>query len=61
MRKYLFIFKTQVITNLQYVFDFVVSFIGYFIMIFVLFNLWEYLYSDPIEIINGYSMTSMMW
>lgn len=61
MRKYLFIFKTQIMTNLQYVFDFVVAFIGYFIMIFILFNLWEYLYSDPNEIINGYSMTSMMW
>lgn len=61
MKKYLFIFKTQIMTNLQYVFDFVVGFIGYFIMIFILFNLWEYLYSDPTEIINGYSMTSMMW
>lgn len=61
MKKYLFIFKSQIMTNLQYVFDFFVSFIGYFIMIFVLFNLWEYLYSDPNELINGYSMHSMMW
>ena len=61
MRKYLFIFKTQIMTNLQYVFNLFVGFIGYFVMLFILFNLWEYLYSDPNELINGYSMTSMMW
>ena len=61
MRKYLFIFKSQIMTNLQYIFNLFVGFIGYFVMLFILFNLWEYLYSDPNELINGYSMTSMMW
>ncbi len=61
MRKYLFIFKTQVMSNLQYGLNLIIGFIGYFVMIFILFHLWEYLYSDPNEIINGYSMTSMMW
>lgn len=61
MRKYLFIFKSQIMTNLQYVFNLFIGFIGYFVMLFILFNLWEYLYSDPNELINGYSMHSMMW
>lgn len=61
MKKYLFIFKSQIMTNLQYVLNLFVGFIGYFVMLFILFNLWKYLYSDPNELINGYSMHSMMW
>ena len=61
MRKYLFIIQTQIMSNLQYVFNIVFGFIGYFIMLFILFNLWEYLYSDPNELINGYSMSQMTW
>lgn len=61
MRKYLFIFKSELMSNLQYVFDIFVGFIGYFIMLFILFNLWEYMYSDPSELINGYTMSQMTW
>lgn len=61
MKKYLFIIKTQVMSNLQYIFNIVVGFIGYFIMLFILFNLWKYLYSDPSEVINGYSVNQMIW
>ena len=61
MRKYLFIIKTQIMSNLQYIFNFVFGFIGYFIMLFILFNLWRYLYSDPNEVINGYNMNQMTW
>lgn len=61
MRKYLFIFKSELMSNLQYVFDIFVGFIGYFIMLFILFNLWKYLYSNPDELINGYNMTQMTW
>jgi ABC-type uncharacterized transport system permease subunit len=53
MRKYLFIFKTQIISNLQYVGNVLMGFIGKFVMLFILFNLWKYLYSDPSELING--------
>ena len=28
---------------------------------FVLINLWEYIYSDPNEVINGYTIEQMMW
>ena len=61
MKKYLYIMKTQVISNLQYVFNVVFNFLLYFVMLFILFSLWRYLYSDPNELINGYSMSQMTW
>ena len=61
MKKYLYIFKLEVMTNLQYAFDFFVGFIGYCIHIFIFLNLWQYIYSDPNELINGYNMNQMIW
>ena len=61
MRKYLFIFKSEIISNLQYVFNIIAGFIGYFIILFIFLNLWQYIYSDPKEIINGYTMNQMIW
>ena len=61
MKKYLYIYKSEVMTNLQYVFDIIVGFISYVIMIFIFLNLWKYIYSDPKELINGYNMNQMIW
>ena len=61
MKKYLFIFKSELMSNLQYLFDIIVGFISYCILIFIFLNLWQYIYSDPNEIINGYSMNQMIW
>ena len=61
MKKYLYIFKSEVMTNLQYAFDILVGFIGYLIHIFIFLNLWKYIYSNPNELINGYSMNQMIW
>ena len=61
MKKYLYIFKSEVMTSLQYILDNIFGFIGYFIMIFIFLNLWRYIYSDPGEIINGYTMNQMIW
>lgn len=61
MRKYLYIFKTEVMTNLQYAFDILIGFVSYCIMIFIFLNLWHYIYSDPKELINGYNMNQMIW
>ena len=61
MKKYLFIIKTEIMSNLQYIFNVIFGYVGYFILLFILFNLWKYLYSDPNELINGYSMSQMMW
>ena len=61
MKKYLYIFKSELMTNLQYVFDILVGFISYIIMIFIFLNLWQYIYSDPSEVIKGYTMNQMIW
>jgi len=61
MRKYLFIYKSEIISNLQYVFNIVTGFIGYFILLFIFLNLWKYIYSNPEELINGYNMNQMIW
>ena len=61
MKKYLFIFKSEVMTSMQYIFNIFAGFIGYFIMLFIFLNLWQYIYSDPNELINGYTMNQMIW
>ena len=61
MKKYLYIFKSELMTNLQYVFDILIGFISYCIMIFILLNLWQYIYSNPDEVIKGYTMNQMIW
>ena len=47
MKKYLYIFKSEIMSNLQYAFDILIGFIGYAVHIFIFLNLWEYIYSDP--------------
>ena len=61
MKKYYYIYKTEVMNNLQYVFNILTGFIGYFIILFIFLNLWKYIYEDPNELINGYSMNQMIW
>ena len=61
MRKYLYIYKSEIMTNLQYVFDMLVGFIGYIIHIFIFLNLWKFIYSDSSQLINGYNMKQMIW
>ena len=61
MRKYIFIFKSEIMSSLQYVSNVFINFIGYFIHIFIFINLWNYMYDDPTQLINGYSKTQTMW
>lgn len=61
MKKYAFIFKSEVMSNLQYISNIAFGFIGYFLILFVFLNLWQYMYSDPSELINGYNMSQMIW
>ena len=61
MKKYAFIFKSNLIANLQYIGNIMIGFITYFIVIFIFLNLWQYIYSDPTEVINGYTMNQMVW
>lgn len=61
MKKYLYILKSEIMTNLQYTFDILTEFISYCIFIFIFLNLWNYIYSNPNELINGYNMNQMIW
>jgi len=49
MKKYLFIFKSELMSSLQYIFNILIGFIGYFIIMFIFLNVWIYIYSDPNE------------
>lgn len=61
MRKYLYIFKTTIIESLQYVSSVLIQFLSFFIMMYVFINLWQYVYSDSNQIINGYTVNQMIW
>ena len=61
MKKYLFIYKSEIMSNLQYISNILFGFISYFILLFVFFQLWNYIYSDPEELIYGYDMNQTIW
>ena len=61
MKKYFVIYKAEFMSNIAYVSNMLAGFIGYFIIIYIMLNLWQYIYSDPEELINGYTMNQMIW
>lgn len=61
MRKYLYIFKTEIMSNLQYIVNELIGVVGFLIWIFIFLNLWNYIYDDPSQIINGYTKNQMIW
>ena len=61
MKKYLYIFKTTLIENLQYITNILLGFVSFFITMFIFLNLWEYMYSDGTQLINGYTIQQMIW
>ena len=61
MRKYLYIFKSEILSNFQYIGDILFGFIGFFIMMFIFLNLWQAIYDDPSQFINGYNMNQTIW
>ena len=61
MRKYWYIFKSELISSLQYIFNFFSRIISYLLIMFVFMNLWKYMYSNPDEVINNYTMPQMIW
>lgn len=61
MRKYWYIFKSEIMSSLQYVFNMISRLISYILMLFIFMNLWKYIYSDPDELINNYSAGQMIW
>jgi ABC-2 type transport system permease protein len=61
MKKYIFVFKATLIESLQYIMNILLGFITFFMILFVMANLWEYIYNDSANLINGYSKTQMIW
>lgn len=61
MKKYLYIYKATLIENLSYIANVILGFINFFVMMFIFLNLWQYIYSDNSQIINGYTMQQMIW
>lgn len=61
MKKYLQIYKATLIENLSYITNIIIGFFSFLMMVFVLFNLWEYMYQDSSNYINGYTMQQMFW
>ena len=60
-KKYLYIAKSEFLSNAQYVSTILLSFIGYLVLIFIFINLWNYMYDSPDELIRGYSKGQMIW
>ena len=61
MRKYIYIYKSTLIENLTYVANILFGFVSFFSIMFIFLNLWQYVYSDGSELINGYSFEQMIW
>lgn len=61
MKKYLYVYKATLIENLSYISNIFLGFINFIVMMFIFLNLWEYMYSDSSQIINGYTMQQMIW
>lgn len=61
MRKYMVIYRSVLIENLQYTANIAMGFISYFMMIFVFIHLWNYMYAAPGDLIAGYTKEQMIW
>lgn len=61
MKKYLYIYKATLIENLSYIPNILLGFINFIVMMFIFLNLWQYIYSDSSQVINGYTMEQMIW
>lgn len=61
MKKYAVIYRSVLMEHLQYAGNIALGFISYFIIIFVLIQLWNYMYESPDELISGYTRVQMIW
>jgi len=63
MNKYLSVFKTGFKQEKDAIFDMVVRCIMYFVITYILIELWSYIYGDggTSKAINGYSLNQMIW
>ena len=49
MRKYLYIYKSEMMSSLQYITNIMINFLNYFIHFLIFFYLWNYIYNNPDE------------
>ena len=61
MKKYLYVIKTTFNDTLQYSSSIIFRLLGFAVVMSVLISLWNFLYSDPNTLINGYSFNQMIW
>lgn len=61
MRKYINIYKSELMSTLQYMLNILFRLINFILLIFIFMNLWDYIYDNPNELINGYSKNQMIW
>ena len=61
MRKYVHIYKSELMSTLQYMLNILFRLVNFVLLIYIFMNLWNYIYDDPQELINGYSKTQMIW
>ncbi len=61
MRKYVVIYRSVLMENLQYAANIAMGFISYFMLCFIFINLWDYMYASPEDLIAGYTKEQMIW
>lgn len=61
MKKYLSVLKMSFIESFSFLPTLFFRFISYFINMFALTSVWKYVYSDPSQVINGYTLNQMIW
>ena len=61
MRKYIHIYKGELMGTLQYMWNILFRLINFILLIFIFINLWDYIYDNPNELINGYTKNQMIW
>jgi len=61
MKKYFSIYKMTFLESIQYFGNLFFSFITFTLTIYIFLCLWEYLYQDSSNLIEGYSLTQMIW
>lgn len=61
MKKYAVIYRSVLMENLQYAANVAMGFVSYFVFIFIFIQLWNYVYSDPGQLIAGYTKEQMIW
>ena len=61
MKKHIHIYKSELMSTLQYMLNILFRLINFILLIFIFMNLWNYVYSNPNELINGYSKNQMIW